>query len=149
MADNKSSDTVTVALKYPHGLQLRLFNMVEVQEAQQGGGTRTVMRAQPRGDARVQLKGYLEKYDVALPPAARSSSFALTHGVSRAFMEEWLKQNADHDLVKNGLLFIQGSSESARAQAREHAEIKCGLEPVDPSKLTGPKLSSYSQGDQA
>lgn len=124
----------TVALKMPHGLHLRLFNTVMQPEPQPGGGTKDVPRAEPRPET-VILKGYLDKYDPSLPTAARGSSYALTQGVDLDFMNEWLKQNHDLDLVKNKLILIHGKD--TKGMAVEHKDTRSGLEPVDPTKLRG------------
>lgn len=124
--------TVTVACKMPHGLVLRVFDMVEVQEPLPGGGTKPVPKAQPRPQT-VTLKGYLEKYNPELPPAARGSSFALTHGVDKEFFETWLKQNQDLDLVRNNLVFAMKRVD--KAKLREFEKQRSGLEPVDRARL--------------
>lgn len=118
----------------PHGLHLRLFDKVNRPEPQPGGGTKDVEMAQPRPET-VILKGYLDKYDPSLPTAARGSSYALTHGVDAEFMELWLKQNQDLDLVKNRLILIH--SKDTKGMAAESKDTRSGLEPVDPSKLRG------------
>lgn len=138
-----ASNTVTVACKLPHGLRLRLHDMVDVSEAMAGGGSRKVQRAQVRGES-VLIKGYLEKYDPKLPPAARGSSFALTHGVDKDFWDAWVKQNSTLDAVKNGLIFASDKADTVEAMVREGRDLRSGLEPVDPSNL--PKgIATYSR----
>lgn len=138
------SAKVTVACKHPHGLVLRLFAMHEVDEPQPGGGTRTVKRASLRHDiAPVQIRGYLEKYPLSLPPAAKHSEYALTHGVDKEFFDAWMAQNADHPMVVNNLIFAHESAETVSAVARELSGTICGLEPIDPAKLKG-KVTSYN-----
>lgn len=139
--------TVTVACKLPHGLILRVFDRKDVPEPQQGGGTKDVEKWLPRPNS-VQIKGYAEKYDPSLPPAARTSSYALTHGVDKEFFEQWLKQNHDHDAVVRGLIFAQDKPESARAKALEMKATRSGLEPIDPAKLPK-RIQSFNREDQA
>lgn len=129
-----STETVTVACKMPHGIVLRLFDMVSAQEAVQGGGYREIQKARARPQT-IKINGYLEKYDPKLPPASRTSSFALTSGVPKDFWEEWLKQNHDLTMVTNGLIFAHKSSASSKAESREKEKIRTGLEPIDPDHL--------------
>lgn len=126
--------TVTVACKMPHGLVLRLFDMVDTPDPQRDGTTKLVKQAKPRLD-RVVIKGYAEKYDPSIPPAARGSAFALTHGVDKEFFDEWLRQNKDLDAVKNGLIFASEKRDDAAAKAKEMGKQLCGLEPISRDRL--------------
>lgn len=138
------AETITVACKHPHGLILRLFQMVERADPLPGGGTKTVKRAEPLPEV-VVIKGYAKKYDPALPPAATDSRFALTEGVDKEFFETWLSQNKDHHMVVNKLIWSYANAKgegandarSLKAKARELADVKCGLEPIDPKSLKG------------
>jgi hypothetical protein len=130
------SETVTVACKLPHGLVLRVFDMKPVEEPLPGGGTKKVAKAFARLQT-VTLNGYLEKYTPGLAPAAKGSSYALTHGVDKEFFDVWMKQNHDLDAVRNGLIFSDEKPDMLLDQAREFADTRSGLEPVDPSKLKG------------
>lgn len=120
-------ETVTVACKLPHGLILRVFDWDDVQEPLPGGGTKAVKQAKPRTNT-ITIAGYLEKYDPELPPAARTSAFKLTPGVDKEFFETWLRQNADHDAVKNKLIFA--TKRGDKGQIREREKQLCGLEPI-------------------
>lgn len=134
------SKTVTVGCKLPHGLQLRLFKMVEFVEPVLGGGTRTGKRAEMVGSV-VKINGY------AAPFGERPQNqvvggltgYALTFGVDREFFEEYLRQNRDSDVVKNGLLFAADGEQRARDIAKERRGVKNGLEPLDPNNL--PRVS--------
>lgn len=128
------ASTVTVACKLPHGLILRLFDRVKFPEPQPGGGTKDVEMSQPRPQ-KVVLRGYLEKYDPGLAPAAKGSAYGFTHGVDADFMNEWLKQNSDLDAVVNGLILVH--SKDTEGNAKERKDTKSGLEPIDPKKLKG------------
>jgi hypothetical protein len=127
--------TVTVACKMPHGIILRLFDMVEVEEALQGGGTRTVKRAQPR-EKTVVINGYLSKFrGAAIAPPNMPASYALTHNVDKDFFEEWMKQNASLAAVMNKLIFASEKQDNLNGQIRENKDRRCGFEPIDPDKL--------------
>jgi hypothetical protein len=124
------TDTVTIACKIASGVQLRLFEWVEAAEPLPGGGTRTIKLAMERET--FTLKGCALLHP-ALPQGP--GGYALTHGVPRAFWEEWLKNNHDSMLVKNGLVFAANSEARATDQAKEQSELKSGLEPIDPNNI--------------
>ena len=136
----KGSKTVTVACKLPHGLQLRLFKMVDFDEAVFGGGVRVSKRAEPCSDI-VVLKGYSAPH--GMQPNARliggPLGFALTPGVDKEFFEQWLEQNKGSDVVKGKFVFCHASTEAVADQANEHKKLKNGLEPLDPKNL--PRVS--------
>ena len=130
------SDTVTVACKLPHGLVLRLHEMVEMNEPTAGGGFRKVKRAQAIGEP-VVLKGYVRRFDRRLEPApvAQTSSFALTHGVDADFFKKWLAQNHDLDAVKNNLIWAHSAADMIEGFIIEYEAQKSGIEPIDPQNL--------------
>lgn len=129
------SVTVTVACKLPHGLILRLYDMVDFDEPAAGGGYRTIKRAQPR-PGQVVIKGYLSRYrGASIQPLAESSSYALTHGVDKDFFDRWLVDNKDNPAVVNKLIFASDKPETVQGIAREHAKVRTGLEPINPSRL--------------
>lgn len=125
-----SSGRVTVACKLPNGLVLRIFDFVDSEDPLPGGGTRGFKIARQRREVYV-LRGpahYLDKpraVDVA-------GGFALTPNIPQQFWEEWLAQNDDTDIVKNGLVFAH--SRDTAGQARELFQLKSGLEPLSPDK---------------
>lgn len=130
------SDTVTVACKLPHGLVLRLHEMVDQNEPTAGGGFRKVKRAQVIGQP-VVLKGYLRRFDRRKEPGpmAQESSYALTPGVDAEFFKKWLAQNQDLDAVKNNLVWAHTETDMVEGFIKEHEAQKSGLEPIDPNNL--------------
>lgn len=143
-ASMSTGNTVTVACKLPHGLVLRLFDMVEGNEAVAGGGFKVIKRAQPRPEV-VVLNGYLTQHKGnPVPVASPMSSYALTHGVDKDFFDRWLSENQELDAVKNGLILAHGSDTAG--VARERKDTVCGMEPIDPSNLKG-KVKTYSRED--
>lgn len=142
--ESTGTETITVACKLPHGLVLRLFDMVDGNEAVAGGGFKVIKRAQPRPEV-VVLNGYLTQHKgSSIPIASPLSSYALTHGVSKDFFDRWIDENKELDLVKNGLV-IAHAKDTAGA-AREYKGTTNGLEPINPEKLTG-KIKTYSKED--
>ncbi len=126
------SGSVSVACKLPNGLALRVFQMIPHSELVMGGGTRETEIAVQVGDT-VTLKGYAAPFGMA-PNAPVAGGYAITSGVDADFWAAWLEQNATHPAVKNGLVFASERVDSVQKQAKEQAEIKCGLEPLDPDK---------------
>ena len=137
--------TVTVGCKVPNGLTLRVFKMVPAFEQVFGGGQKEVEggRAEQVGES-IKLRGGVLDPKVLrkgrLPANAPIGGFGLTHGVPMEFMELWFKQNADSDIVRNGLIFYHESQHSAADMAGEREAEESGYEPIDPdnpSKRSG------------
>lgn len=130
------SATVTVACKLPHGLILRLHEMVEMNEPTAGGSFRKVKRAQVIGEP-VVVKGYSRRFDhrTEQAPAALPSSYALTYGVDADFFKKWLDQNKDLDAVKHNLIWAHAETDMVEGFIKEHAAQKSGFEPIDPNNL--------------
>lgn len=127
-AGASGTETVTVACKLPHGLELRVFDMIEVDEPVQGG-YRRVKRAQVKGSS-VKIKGYTEPYRADQPPNARGSAYALTYNVPKDFWDLWIAQNADHDAVKNNLIFAHTQTGRVESKTKEFENLRVGLEPL-------------------
>ena len=125
--------SVTVGCKLPHGLTMRVFDMVETQEPVMGGGFRAVKVAQERPQ-RVTLNGFSNAQNRA-PNSPIVEGFALTHGVDAEFWSAWKAQNADSDVVKNGLIFAHEKSVNTEAEAKDKKTLRSGLERLDPNKL--------------
>lgn len=124
--------TVSVACKLPNGLALRVFTMIPHSEPVMGGGVRETELAVQHGET-VTLKGYAAPFGMA-PEAPVAGGYAITTGVDADFWATWLAQNAEHPAVKNGLIFAAERIDSVQKQAKEQAEVRCGLEPLDPDK---------------
>lgn len=59
--------------------------------------------------------------------------FGLTE-VSKNFWEAWHKKHKHLDFVRKGMVFMHVDMASAVDYAKERAEIRTGLEPLDPLK---------------
>jgi len=55
--------------------------------------------------------------------------------VSESFWNAWVKKHARLDFVKRALVFVEQDRASAEDHARDEAERKNGLEPLDPLKV--------------
>jgi len=143
------SKGVTIALKLPHGLRLKLYKMIPFTEPVIGGGTRESKRAEQVGEE-VVLNGYAKPFG-AEPKCIVAGGYALTSNVNREFIAEWLKQNSDHPVVKNNLLLVQDDDHGAQDEAKEKKAITNGLEPLNPDKLpnvgkgSGLKVETFKQ----
>jgi hypothetical protein len=127
-----AQETVTVALKHPNGLLLRLHQPVEVNVPVLGGGTRTEKQYHPTGDV-VRLNGNAHPQDKA-PSSPQVEGFALTV-VPKDFWDAWRAQNADHPMIKSGLLIAHEKEANTNAEARAKKDLKSGLERLDPEHL--------------
>lgn len=131
-AQAQSTETVTVACKLPHGLELRVFDMIETQEPMFGGGYKPVKVARERAE-RAIIKGNAFPQEKG-PSGPIIGGFALTHGVPKDLWDLWIKQNARLVAVQKGLIFAHLKADNTEAEAREKEEIKSGLERLDPAK---------------
>ena len=129
------TETVTVALKHPSGLMLRVFDIEEGTEPVMGGGSRPVKIATQRGEM-IKINGTPVNGDTHL-----NGGFALTHNVPKDFWDLWLKQNEGAEIIKQGLIFSYAAPAKAGDAATERAELKSGLERLDPENL--PKVGRH------
>lgn len=129
-----AKETVTVACKLPNGLQLRIFKMVPSREPVLGGGTREVEKAEQIGGV-VHINGNAVEIGKSPKFPITDGGYALTHNVDAEFFTTWLEQNADHDAVRNGLIFGTPKQDTIEKRSREGEKLRSGLEPIDPDKL--------------
>lgn len=123
---------LTVACKIPNGLILRNFEMVEHDVPIMGGGKKTEKRAVQIGEP-IKIHGPATPFGQA-PKALIVGGFAMTPGVDADAFNAWLKANADHDAVKNGLIFGYEKADNAEGKAKEMRKVQSGLQPLVPDK---------------
>lgn len=128
-APKRSGETVTVALRYPHGIVLQLYTMEDVQVPAPLGFI-IQKQARKKGEP-FTLNGYAAEAGKS-PNCIVAGGYALTPGVPRDLYEQWLKDNADHDIVRNKLIFAFPTLDRARDAGEERAGVLCGLEPLNP-----------------
>jgi hypothetical protein len=107
IAPPESSETVTVACRLPQGIHLDIVKHGELRK-------------------RVTLNGANSRWTVA--------GFGITEHVPKAFFEQWLADHQELPAVKNGLIFAHKQKASVEAQAEDKADLKSGLDPMDPKK---------------
>lgn len=125
--------TVTVACRMPNGLRLRIWDFHEVEDQVIGGGVRMRRKAhistKPGRANEVVVKGS------SVPIGAMDNriigGYGITSGVDADFWNEWLKQNAESDLVKNHIVFASEKPEILERKATEHKNTLSGLEPLN------------------
>ena len=135
LSTSTAGEKVTVACKLPHGLILRCYDMVDGMEPVQGNGFKTIKVAQQinvAGLEEVRINGNAIPYG-KMPDFALEGGYALTEGVPREFWDRWVKDNAKLPAIVNKLVWATPKAIGyARDAAKEMAEIKSGLEPINP-----------------
>lgn len=100
-----SATTCVVGCKLPHGLKLEL----------KGNDGKVATHTLKGANAARIIGGY-----------------GLTEGIPTEFMEQWLRENAEHPAVRNQSVFMHSSVNSARAHAKDARELRTGLEAINP-----------------
>lgn len=124
-----TGSTVVVACKHPPGIIMQVYRREEYDVPVLGGGTRKESRAVAVGKS-IKIHGPAVPFGQT-PAFVISGGYALTANVPAELAQKWLEQNKESDLVKNDVLFIAGSSESAEKQAKEQKSVRSGLERLD------------------
>ena len=135
---------VSVATKLPHGLRLRVFNMIERDEPVMGGGMRTVRIAEQRAETAV-VHGWAHSQNAAphctIIGLPNNEGYAITDNIDKDLWDLWLRQNKDSMMVKNGLIFANEKSDHTLGKAKDGINIASGLGRIDPSKMNKIKPS--------
>lgn len=133
----ETAKMVTVGLKSPNGLILRLFNEQAVSE-NTPAGPRNFKQSFPNQKAgTVELKGYGGAAFGERQSHRIVGQYALTNNVDAEFMRKWLEQNQEHDLVINNLIFIAADEASAADQGKDQLKVWDGLHPL---RMANPKV---------
>jgi len=131
-----STSTVSVASKLPMDLILHLHDKVTRHEPVMGGGTRTYDIFQKRFPAQTfVVKGNAYAQNKGPEDKQISAGYAITHGIPKAFWDEWVEQQAEHEAVKNHMVFAHVESASTIAQAKECEATRSGMERLDPNDM--------------
>ena len=70
-----------------------------------------------------------------------AGGFGLSEDVDKAFFDEWVKRYRDSPAVTGGIVFAYENAADTKARAAEYANLKTGLEPLDP-KNPAPGLTA-------
>ena len=134
----KSAKHVTVASKLPMNITLQLCaKQVRRIPGQNGVYEETVYVPQGRGfiiRGTAYPSGKVPKGFPKQPGMIEDANggYAMTPGVDADFMAEWMRQNAETDMVRNGLIKVQADLDDLAADAREHESVNSGLGPLVP-----------------
>jgi hypothetical protein len=126
--------TVTVACRHPAGLVLQLCAETSYMDPH----TNREVKQYLKTGEQIKLNGFAVSRGADFNPETvqpLAGGFGLTHGVPGDFFREWMRQNKDSDIVRNGLVFCHEKSEDVVAKAKERAkDVTSGLEPLRPDK---------------
>jgi hypothetical protein len=132
-AQNKvhnTGDTVIVGLKSPNGIILQLQKKELVRYPKRDGSMAEIEEWHPDYEKPTYtLNGNRVPFGQE-PKCLIVGGFAMTSGIPKDFWDEWRKQNANLDLVKNGMIFAHGTEDGARSQGTERRELRSGQEPL-------------------
>ena len=129
-ASKSTKASVLVGCRFPAGLVLRIFKMVEQSEVLPGGRTQRTKVAAPLSE--VRLRGSAQK-DAPVAKDLRGL-YGVTE-VSREFWDEWVKQQGpESDLIDNHIVFAADTRDDLKAINREIGKEPTGLEPLDQKK---------------
>ena len=125
--------TVTVACKHPSGLLLYRETARVIPEPVFGGGFREVTQYFKTGEP-VKINGPAHPQDKA-PHCTIIGGYAMTYGVDADFWNEWLKLHNGDPMVREGIIMAIPKPADAEAEAKRNAEVRSGLERLDPQNL--------------
>lgn len=128
----RARDTVTVACNLPNGLMLQLSHEHMENQPKSPGQYHEVKVFRKEGPA-IKVNGTAVPFG-SQPAYMIIGRYALTPNVPREFFEEWLRQNADADIVRNELIFAHKSPEDINMHAKDNRDVLSGLQPLDPIK---------------
>ncbi len=127
--------TVTVASKLPMQLILQLHDKCMRMVPVLGGGSREEVFFQKRNGARTFVVNGCSFPQNKGPLNQISGGYGITHSIPKVFWDEWLEQNSESDMVKNGMIFAHPEVQSTIDQSLEMQEEKSGIERLDPQNL--------------
>lgn len=87
------------------------------------------------GDKKIKINGSNENLRGANEGILAVGKFGESI-IDRQDWEEIVRQYGNMTIFKNGLIFAQNDTASARAKAKELKDTRHGLEPVDPKRTT-------------
>jgi hypothetical protein len=133
-----SGDWVYVGCKIPNGVILQRFEWKE-EVVSTPTGLQSMKLARPVpgsqfhlnsiGDLRHKPKDFVDRFGGQIAPG-----FCSITRVPRDLWESWSEIMRDSDLLKNGMVFACKSHDDAVLEATSRADIRSGLEPIDPDR---------------
>ncbi len=155
--------TVTVACNVSNGLVLKLYKFEDKYEAVMGiPDAKRLTREAVLDDSYETVTLFGPSPEISKDPmhwclvvrGINNSAYALTPGVDAQWFAEWLKQNEQSPLLKNGCVFAYASEASAKDAAKDRKEFRSGLEPLtvevdakgQPKDIRIPRKSNAAAG---
>jgi hypothetical protein len=126
--------TVVIACKLPHGIIIRDQEETIVHENVMGGGTRKVKLYRPVGP-RIRVKGPVVP-DAFIRSVEVVGGYAITEGVDADVFGRWMNWNKDAPYVVNKLIYGHEDRDNVLGWAREHGDVRSGVEPLDVTMKT-------------
>lgn len=151
-----TGETVTVGCKTPNGLVLQLQTKQMVRYPVMGGGFHEEEQMRPDPNLPTYtLFGNRVPFGEQ-PRCLIIGGFAMTPGIPRDFMDKWLSQNRQLDIVKAGLIMVHKTTDHARGEATEKKDLRSGLEPIRPGndvripkrQVKGKMVDAIETGDE-
>lgn len=137
-ASAKEHDSfVTVACKVPNGFVLQCFERVDSTEPSPAGA-RTVEIARKVYES-YTLNGPARPMTGAPAPYLIIGGYGLTPNIPKKVWEHWKRDNAEADIVKNGLIFAHEKLERVQSEAKDRRSIRSNMEPLDPDSKNADK----------
>jgi hypothetical protein len=134
-AAEKSTGSVFVACKLPHGIVIRDFQEGTAFENVLGGGTRKFKVFRPVGK-RIRIKGPVVPQEfIRLVEVV--GGYAITEGVPAEVWRRWIEWNKESDFIRNSMIYGHESKDRVTGWAKERAALKSGTEPLDVSMKRG------------
>lgn len=127
-----SGDTMSVACKVPMGMILRVHKKVMMPHKTTEGLIRDVPEYHQFGKE-YMVYGPSHPQNAG-PHCTIIGDYAITHGIPTEVWNLWQQQHRGDMMVINRMIFAYSSNKIAGA-AKEHAELKSGLERLDSSRL--------------
>lgn len=140
---------VTVASKLPMDLEIQLCKPTTANITGQFGSVKETVHVKTGQMYRIRGTAYpVNVAPKGFPRAPEmiedeNGGYALTKNIPADFWDEWVKQNAETEMVQNGIIKAQADLDDLAADAAEHAHRDSGLGPLNPdSDRRAPKPSN-------
>lgn len=130
------TETVTIACKLPHGLDLGPDHNID--DGTQTGKRNGEAVARTLGGKRIVLNG-------SNSPGA-IGGYGLTSGIDKAFWTAWREANKDYAPVKNGFIFAHDREAMVLGQAAEQSGLRNGFEPLNTTPGADPRMPRPPEG---
>ena len=129
-----TGETLTVGCKLPNGIMLQLYELRDVEIERPDGTVRPIKKAFASSEA-IKLNGCAKfrgggketLHDIR-------NGAGLTFGVPADLFRQWIRENADAEYIKRGLVFAHKSND-IQAQSKDHVSLRSGLEPLNQADL--------------